>query len=80
VQAHLVQIERVNPKVNAIVTLTAERALADARRKDDALARGEATGPLFGLPVAHKDLYPRAASAPRTAHPSTATTCRNRTA
>jgi amidase len=58
VQAHLAQIARVNPKVNAIVTLTAERALDDARAKDAALARGEAAGPLFGLPVAHKDLVP----------------------
>jgi amidase len=58
VQAHLAQIERVNPKVNAIVTLTTERALAEARAQDAALARGETTGPLFGLPVAHKDLVP----------------------
>jgi len=58
VRAHLAQIERVNPKVNAIVTLTAERALDDAKAKDGALARGDATGPLFGLPVAHKDLVP----------------------
>jgi amidase len=58
VRAHLAQIERVNPKVNAIVTLTAERALDDAKGKDAALARGEAVGPLFGLPVAHKDLVP----------------------
>jgi len=58
VQAHLAQIERVNPKVNAIVTLTAERALAEAREKDAELARGAAPGPLFGLPVAHKDLIP----------------------
>jgi amidase len=54
-EAHLAQIERVNPEVNAIVTLTAERARAEARAKD-ALARGEARGSLFGLPVAHKDL------------------------
>ena len=58
VRAHLAQIERVNPKVNAIVTLTAERALDDARDKDAALARGARPGPLFGLPVAHKDLVP----------------------
>ncbi|MBC7894684.1 MAG: amidase [Cytophagaceae bacterium] len=55
-QAHLAQIERVNPKVNAIVTLVAERALADAARADAALARGRALGPLHGLPIAHKDL------------------------
>jgi len=58
VEAHLAQIERLNPKVNAIVTLTAERALADARAKDAALARGDAAGALLGLPVAHKDLVP----------------------
>src|SRR5438552_14425263 len=58
VQAHLAQIERVNPRVNAIVTLLPERALADARAKDAVLARGEASGPLFGLPIAHKDLVP----------------------
>lgn len=56
VRAHLAQIERVNPRVNAIVTLTAERALDDARARDAALARGEAAGPLCGLPVVHKDL------------------------
>ena len=59
VRAHLEQIERVNPKVNAIVTLTADRALDEARAKDAALARGEITaGPLFGLPIVHKDLFP----------------------
>ncbi len=54
--AHLAQIERVNPKVNAIVTLVAERAMADAARADEALARGGPSGVLHGLPVAHKDL------------------------
>ena len=58
VRAHLAQIDRVNPKVNAIVTLTAERALEEARARDAALARGETPGPLFGLPVVHKDLVP----------------------
>jgi len=57
-QAHLAQIERVNPRVNAIVTLRAEEALDEARAADAALARGLAVGPLTGLPVAHKDLVP----------------------
>ena len=54
--AHLAQIERVNPHVNAIVTLVAERAMADAARADEAIARGGPIGVLHGLPVAHKDL------------------------
>ena len=58
VEAHLEQIERVNPEVNAIVTLTAEDALDRARATDDALARDEEVGALAGLPVAHKDLFP----------------------
>ncbi len=58
VRAHLDRIAQVNPKVNAIITLTAERALDEARARDAALARGEGGGPLFGLPVAHKDLVP----------------------
>jgi amidase len=55
-QAHLAQIDRVNPQVNAIVTLLPERALEGARAADAALARGDAIGPLHGLPIAHKDL------------------------
>jgi amidase len=54
--AHLARIERVNPKVNAIVTLVADRALAEAARADDLSAKGTTPGPLHGLPVAHKDL------------------------
>ena len=56
-QAHLAQIERVNPKVNAIVTLDAEGALARAKAMDEKQARGEELGPLHGLPMAHKDLF-----------------------
>ena len=55
--AHLARIERVNPHLNAIVTLHAEQATAAARRADEAQARGEQLGPLHGLPVAHKDLF-----------------------
>ncbi|HEU5090810.1 MAG TPA: amidase [Roseiflexaceae bacterium] len=54
--AHLAQIERVNPQVNAIVTLLPDMAEQQARAADAALARGEAIGVLHGLPIAHKDL------------------------
>ena len=54
--AHLKQIERVNPKVNAIVTLVPEMAEEAAKRADEAQARGAMLGPLHGLPIAHKDL------------------------
>ena len=54
--AHLAHIDRVNPKVNAIVTLVAERAMADAARADEIIARRGPVGTLHGLPVAHKDL------------------------
>ena len=56
-QAHLTQIEKVNHKVNAIVTLTADAALAGAKAADAKQARGEALGALHGLPIAHKDLF-----------------------
>ncbi len=55
--AHLKQIERVNPKVNAIVTLVAEQATENARKADELQAHGKPTGPLHGLPVVHKDLF-----------------------
>jgi amidase len=56
--AHLAQIERVNPNMNAIVTLLPELAMQGARAADAALARGAEVGPLHGLPIAHKDLVP----------------------
>jgi amidase len=56
VAAHLEQIERLNPQVNAICTLVPEQAMDQARRADEALARGEDPGPLYGLPIAIKDL------------------------
>jgi amidase len=57
VDAHLERVERVNPAVNAIVTVTAERARDEARAADDRLAAGLETGPLHGLPMAHKDTH-----------------------
>src|SRR6266566_3525613 len=52
-EAHLRQIERVNPKVNAIVTLVEEdQLMTQARAADEMIAKGEPLGPLHGLPVA----------------------------
>jgi len=57
-QAHLKQIARVNPKLNAIVTLVPEEQLmAEATAADEALANGKWLGALHGLPVAVKDLH-----------------------
>src|ERR1700681_1195864 len=55
--AHLRQIERVNPQVNAIVTLVADQAREQAAKADQAAARNQFLGPLHGLPIAHKDLH-----------------------
>lgn len=60
VAAHLDRIEDVNPSINAVVTLTAERAMAEAADADERLARNEPVGPLHGLPIAHKDTLPTA--------------------
>ncbi len=57
-EAHLAQIELVNPKVNAIVTFLPEQAMEEAIAADETLAQGREVGPLHGLPVAHKDLVP----------------------
>jgi amidase len=57
-EAHLAQIDRLNPRVNAIVTYLPEQALKGAIAADAALARGDEIGPLHGLPMAHKDLLP----------------------
>lgn len=60
-EAYLGQIERVNPEVNAIITMIEpEEALALADEADRKLAAGEAVGKLHGLPIAHKDLAPTA--------------------
>ena len=56
-QAHLRQIERVNSKVNAIITHVPEGQLMElALAADESLAKGKLTGPLHGLPIAVKDL------------------------
>ena len=57
-QAFLARIDAVNPDVNAIVTLVRDAALGDARRATAALRRGASLPPLFGVPVAIKDVTP----------------------
>jgi len=52
----LERIDRVNKPLNAFITVTPERAMADAKRADAVIARGEG-GPLTGVPLAHKDIF-----------------------
>ena len=55
VEAHLEQIAKVNPKLNAVVQLTADSARKEADEADAAIARGEIKGPLHGVPMTIKD-------------------------
>jgi amidase len=57
VEAHLARIEEVNPKLNAVVHVTADAARRRAREADEARARGEEWGPLHGVPVTIKDAF-----------------------
>ncbi len=52
----LARIEALDPRLNSFITVTAERAVEEARRADDA-RRGGSAGLLTGVPVAHKDLF-----------------------
>ena len=54
--ALLRRIERLEPMLHAFVTVTADRALADAKAAESAIARGDGR-PLLGIPIAYKDLY-----------------------
>jgi len=54
-QTFLDRIERVNPALNAVVTLDTERAMRAASAADQAVAQGRPLGPLHGLPVTIKD-------------------------
>ncbi len=55
-RAHLARVEAVEPRLDAFLAVAVERALAHSRGVDAALARGDAPGPLAGVPVAVKDV------------------------
>jgi aspartyl-tRNA(Asn)/glutamyl-tRNA(Gln) amidotransferase subunit A len=55
-QACLARIEAQNPLLNAFITVTAESALAEARRAESEVQHGRWRGPLHGIPIALKDL------------------------
>ena len=55
-RACLDRIEKLNPMLNAFITVTAESALAEARAAEIEISRGEWRGPLHGIPMAIKDL------------------------
>ena len=55
VEAYLERIGRIDPRLNAFVTVTGERAAARARELEAELARGRWRGPLHGIPIALKD-------------------------
>ncbi len=54
---YLDRVERFDGELRSYVTVTAELALEQAAKADEALARGEAVGPLAGIPLAHKDEF-----------------------
>src|SRR5262245_14377505 len=54
--ACLDRIERLNPQLNAFITVTAESALKEAKRAEEEIADGKWRGPLHGIPIALKDL------------------------
>src|SRR5690349_12111297 len=54
-RAYLARIERLNPRINAYITVTGEQALAQARALDAETAAGRSRGALHGIPIALKD-------------------------
>src|SRR5256886_2174135 len=68
-EAHLAQIAKHNPALNAVVTMDAEGAYERAREADEALARGEHWGPLHGVPFTLKDAHATAGMRTTTGFP-----------
>ena len=53
----LARIERLNPDLNAFITVTAEQALESARQAESEISAGNYRGPLHGIPIGLKDLF-----------------------
>src|SRR2546430_8492794 len=68
-EAHLAQIDKHNPALNAIITLDAEQAHERAGEADKALARGQVWGPLHGVPFTLKDAHATAGMRTTTGFP-----------
>jgi aspartyl-tRNA(Asn)/glutamyl-tRNA(Gln) amidotransferase subunit A len=56
-ESQLDRLERLEPDLNAFITVTRDEALEAARSADDAVRRGESLGPLHGVPFTLKDLF-----------------------
>lgn len=55
--AHLARIERLNPRLNAYITVTADAAMAMALKAEQEIMAGHYRGPWHGVPIALKDLF-----------------------
>ena len=60
----LSRLEKAHAKCNSVVAFEHEEALAAAKKADEAVAAGHATGPLHGVPLAHKDMFDRVGKIP----------------
>jgi aspartyl-tRNA(Asn)/glutamyl-tRNA(Gln) amidotransferase subunit A len=57
VKESLERIARIQPKINAFITVVGDEAIAEAQKAEDEIAAGQWRGPLHGIPVAFKDMY-----------------------
>ena len=65
-ETFLDRLEKIGPRYNAVVTVTRERALAQARRAEAEIAGGRYRGPLHGIPYGAKDLLATGGGIPTT--------------
>ena len=57
VEAHLARIEKINPLINAFISLCPEEALAEAKKAEEEISGGHYRGPLHGIPFGAKDIF-----------------------